>query len=104
MPVRSPWVAAAALRLLITPLCSIVEGASLLPPLVFTMASTANNNSSSVSRVSRTALNGKRRAAAACELCHKRKVRCSLDRTGLPCSNCQDDGSVCTVFTRKRTR
>ncbi|PGH18785.1 hypothetical protein AJ79_00198 [Helicocarpus griseus UAMH5409] len=37
------------------------------------------------------------RSALACEKCRRRKVRCSVTVTGVPCIPCTQDGSECTV-------
>ncbi|PLN80281.1 fungal-specific transcription factor domain-domain-containing protein [Aspergillus taichungensis] len=40
-----------------------------------------------------SASRSRKRAAAACHACHARKVRCSISRTGPPCTNCSLDNS-----------
>lgn len=39
----------------------------------------------------------RRRASKACRVCHNRKVRCDVSRTGTPCSNCSRAAVVCSV-------
>ncbi|KAJ5611175.1 hypothetical protein N7510_007894 [Penicillium lagena] len=46
----------------------------------------------------------KRRARAACSACNRRKVRCDVTQTGIPCSNCQHEAAVCEVLPRKKHR
>lgn len=38
----------------------------------------------------------------ACSSCHTRKVRCDMDRVGLPCTKCQQDGFDCAAHDRKQ--
>ncbi|KAF1958360.1 hypothetical protein CC80DRAFT_469342 [Byssothecium circinans] len=46
----------------------------------------------------------RKRAAAACQSCHARKVRCSLSHTSSPCMNCSLDCLVCEPrVTKKRS-
>lgn len=44
----------------------------------------------------------KRRAAIACTACHGRKVRCNVVFVGQPCSNCQQDHTVCALHVSAR--
>ncbi|KAF1924065.1 uncharacterized protein M421DRAFT_425082 [Didymella exigua CBS 183.55] len=37
------------------------------------------------------------RSAVACRNCRRRKVRCSVTVTGIPCSNCTQDRTACTI-------
>lgn len=41
------------------------------------------------------------RSSVACESCRRRKVRCSVTVTGVPCAGCIQDGSTCTVTKGK---
>lgn len=44
------------------------------------------------------------RSAAACQNCRKRKVRCSVTVTGIPCIGCTQDARECTVpLTKSQT-
>ncbi|KAH7413066.1 hypothetical protein BKA64DRAFT_771005 [Cadophora sp. MPI-SDFR-AT-0126] len=40
---------------------------------------------------------GRKRSTRACEMCHKRKVRCNVLTQGTSCSNCNLDGIVCHI-------
>ncbi|KAG5655217.1 hypothetical protein KAF25_001970, partial [Fusarium avenaceum] len=42
----------------------------------------------------------RRRAAQACLACRKRKVRCDVTVSGMPCLNCRLDGQGCVVKSR----
>ena len=44
----------------------------------------------------------KRRAAAACGVCHSRKVRCDIVSSGSPCSNCRRDEVECILHVSAR--
>ncbi|KAJ9614202.1 hypothetical protein H2200_002338 [Cladophialophora chaetospira] len=44
----------------------------------------------------------KRRAAIACTSCHARKVRCNVVLVGQPCSNCQQDQTLCALHVSAR--
>ncbi|KAB8213367.1 hypothetical protein BDV33DRAFT_184939 [Aspergillus novoparasiticus] len=46
----------------------------------------------------------KRRAARACLACRKRKTRCDVARSGMPCNNCRLDGVECVVIKSRRGR
>jgi hypothetical protein len=37
------------------------------------------------------------RSTVACQNCRRRKVRCSVTVTGIPCSNCIQDRTTCTI-------
>ncbi|KAH6625113.1 fungal-specific transcription factor domain-containing protein [Boeremia exigua] len=37
------------------------------------------------------------RSTVACQSCRRRKVRCSVTVTGIPCSNCTQDRTTCTI-------
>ncbi|KAH6693760.1 fungal-specific transcription factor domain-containing protein [Plectosphaerella plurivora] len=37
----------------------------------------------------------------ACSSCHTRKIRCDMDRVGVPCTKCKQDGFDCSVHDRK---
>ncbi|KAJ5220564.1 fungal-specific transcription factor domain-containing protein [Penicillium chermesinum] len=41
------------------------------------------------------------RSAVACQACRKRKVRCSLTVTGIPCAGCAQDATECIVNPRQ---
>jgi hypothetical protein len=43
----------------------------------------------------------RRRLGGACKACHNRKVRCSLARSGPPCTNCSLDDKECEPRVRK---
>ncbi|KAE9365179.1 hypothetical protein N431DRAFT_446867 [Stipitochalara longipes BDJ] len=43
----------------------------------------------------------KRRAAAVCRNCHRRKIKCDLHSTGSPCTKCSENGETCEARTRK---
>ena|SRR6266498_2329142 len=43
----------------------------------------------------------RRRASAACTVCHRRKVRCNAAVT-IPCSNCVQDGEDCVLHVSGR--
>jgi hypothetical protein len=43
------------------------------------------------------------RSAVACQACRRRKVRCTVTVTGIPCINCSQDGMECTVAQRRGT-
>ncbi|KAH7230848.1 putative Zn(II)2Cys6 transcription factor [Fusarium solani] len=43
----------------------------------------------------------RKRLSGACRACHDRKVRCSLSKSGPPCSNCALDEIECQPRTRK---
>lgn len=47
---------------------------------------------------------GRKRAALACQSCHKRKVRCNVTQSGPPCINCLGDGVKCDIIPRGRSR
>jgi hypothetical protein len=40
----------------------------------------------------------RKRSAIACTRCHDRKVRCSAAFQGIPCANCAQDGTTCTIY------
>jgi hypothetical protein len=40
----------------------------------------------------------RKRSAVACTRCHDRKVRCSAAFQGIPCANCAQDGTTCTIY------
>lgn len=42
------------------------------------------------------------RSIKACSSCHTRKVRCDMERAGLPCTKCREGGFDCTAHDRKR--
>ena len=44
------------------------------------------------------------RSQYACELCHKRKVRCDIARSGRPCTNCTIDNRECTPREKRKRR
>lgn len=45
------------------------------------------------------------RAAIACQECSRRRVRCDVDMSLMPCTNCKLDGIACHFdSTRRRTR
>ncbi|KAB8212734.1 hypothetical protein BDV33DRAFT_186257 [Aspergillus novoparasiticus] len=44
----------------------------------------------------------KRRAARACLACRKRKIRCDVARSGMPCTNCRLDSVECVVTKSRR--
>ncbi|KAL4923009.1 Zn(II)2Cys6 transcription factor [Aspergillus undulatus] len=44
------------------------------------------------------------RSAIACEACRRRKVRCTVTVTGVPCINCAQDGIQCAVARRRGTQ
>ncbi|KAF1817147.1 hypothetical protein P152DRAFT_510439 [Eremomyces bilateralis CBS 781.70] len=46
----------------------------------------------------------RKRAINVCSTCHERKIRCDLDTTTSPCSNCREYRSECTPRTRKPYR
>ncbi|KAM0119073.1 hypothetical protein ACP6JC_004225 [Aspergillus fumigatus] len=47
-------------------------------------------------------MSGRRnRSAVACQACRRRKVRCTVTVTGIPCINCSQDGLECTVVQRR---
>lgn len=48
--------------------------------------------------------NVKRRAGRACATCHRRKVRCDLLTSGVPCTNCRIDGEACQLRPRQKKR
>ncbi|KAJ4863563.1 fungal specific transcription factor domain-containing protein [Trichoderma breve] len=43
-----------------------------------------------------------RRSAVACQNCRRRKVRCSVQVTGIPCINCSQDGVGCVLLESNR--
>lgn len=43
----------------------------------------------------------RKRLAGACKACHDRKVRCSLAKSGPPCTNCSLDEVECELRARK---
>ncbi|PKX97276.1 Zn(II)2Cys6 transcription factor [Aspergillus novofumigatus IBT 16806] len=50
-------------------------------------------------------MSGRRnRSAVACQACRRRKVRCTVTVTGIPCINCSQDGMECTVAQRRGTQ
>ncbi|KAG2012664.1 hypothetical protein GB937_007013 [Aspergillus fischeri] len=50
-------------------------------------------------------MSGRRnRSAVACQACRRRKVRCTVTVTGIPCINCSQDGLECTVVQRRGTQ
>ena len=46
----------------------------------------------------------RKRASHVCQQCRLRKVKCNLAETGLPCQNCQIDGSECITPVSRRSR
>jgi hypothetical protein len=44
------------------------------------------------------------RSRVACQGCNRRKVRCDVTQTGVPCSNCQHEAATCEVLPRKKHR
>ncbi|KAI5368170.1 hypothetical protein Slin15195_G033040 [Septoria linicola] len=45
-----------------------------------------------------------RRSRKVCENCHIRKLRCNVEDTGTPCSNCVNYQASCTIRRRKNRR
>ncbi|KAJ5108668.1 hypothetical protein N7456_005343 [Penicillium angulare] len=43
-----------------------------------------------------------RRSRVACKPCNRRKVRCDVTQTGVPCTNCQHEAAVCEILPRKK--
>jgi hypothetical protein len=43
----------------------------------------------------------RKRSAIACTICHDRKVRCNVAISGIPCSNCALDSTVCRIYGRR---
>ncbi|KIW71472.1 hypothetical protein PV04_03632 [Phialophora macrospora] len=43
----------------------------------------------------------RRRALNACTACHERKIRCDVHVVQVPCTKCSENGSRCTLRTRK---
>ena len=51
-----------------------------------------------------TASLSRARSRVACQACHRRKVRCDVTKTSVPCTNCQHDDARCEVLPRKKHR
>ncbi|KAH7134420.1 hypothetical protein EDB81DRAFT_803860 [Dactylonectria macrodidyma] len=62
----------------------------------------ANMQDSEMSEINNAAK--RTRASKACLTCRRRKVRCTLSRTGWPCVNCSVDGHDCVVVDRANRR
>jgi hypothetical protein len=51
--------------------------------------------------MSETSGTKRKRSAIACTVCHDRKVRCNVAISGVPCSNCALDNTVCRIYGRR---
>ncbi|KAM0806559.1 putative Fungal-specific transcription factor domain-containing protein [Seiridium cardinale] len=56
----------------------------------------------SMSPVSSSISQIRRRAPTACGICRQRKVKCNVAEVGIPCLNCVRDGHSCEISGRKR--